>query len=217
MTYQGYRVVIHAEGMTMAEETAKGTTTADRPAGVQEALRKIAASGLKERFKKQDRSGAYEAELAMEHSSFARPRNAKTVSAQPGESEELNQQQLLPGCKIIHTAEGPEIKVLTVPASVPLVPIPRPDSKRFPTKGLIFTHGIKELYLDKLEVKGSYQVSAADLTDADRLLIIRNMARESLPDFQLRIRREFGDYSSEERSGEEKEPGSRQGKNRASN
>lgn len=35
-------------------------------------MRKIAASGLKERFMQQDRIGAYEAELAMEHSNFAR-------------------------------------------------------------------------------------------------------------------------------------------------
>lgn len=36
-------------------------------------MRKISASGLKERFMQQDRTGAYEAELAMEHSNFARP------------------------------------------------------------------------------------------------------------------------------------------------
>ena len=39
---------------------------------IEAAMRKIAASGLKERFMQQDRIGAYEAELAMEHSNFAR-------------------------------------------------------------------------------------------------------------------------------------------------
>ncbi|MDR6233576.1 hypothetical protein [Pseudomonas oryzihabitans] len=48
------------------DRTTESTVT------IEAALQKIAASGLKERFMQQDRTGAYEAELAMEHSNFAR-------------------------------------------------------------------------------------------------------------------------------------------------
>lgn len=56
----------------MTKRRPKDRTTTVSTAALEAALRKIAASGLKERFMQQDRSGAYEAELAMEHSNFTR-------------------------------------------------------------------------------------------------------------------------------------------------
>lgn len=55
----------------MTEYRSKDRTT-ESTVTIEAALKKIAASGLKERFMQQDRTGAYEAELAMEHSNFAR-------------------------------------------------------------------------------------------------------------------------------------------------
>lgn len=56
----------------MTKRRSKHGTTDESKIAIEAAMRKIAASGLKERFMQQDRTGAYEAELAMEHSNFAR-------------------------------------------------------------------------------------------------------------------------------------------------
>lgn len=55
----------------MTKHRSKYRTT-ESTLAIEAALQKIAASGLKERFMQQDRTGAYEAELDMEHSNFAR-------------------------------------------------------------------------------------------------------------------------------------------------
>lgn len=57
----------------MTNHRSKDRLTAESKKAIEAAMQKIAASGLKERFMQQDRTGAYEAELAMEHSNFARP------------------------------------------------------------------------------------------------------------------------------------------------
>lgn len=57
----------------MTNRRSKDRLAAESKKNIEAAMRKIAASGLKERFMQQDRTGAYEAELAMEHSNFARP------------------------------------------------------------------------------------------------------------------------------------------------
>lgn len=57
----------------MTNHRSKDKLTAESKKNIEAAMRKIAASGLKERFMQQDRTGAYAAELAMEHSNFARP------------------------------------------------------------------------------------------------------------------------------------------------
>lgn len=67
----------HAEGLIMAKETSKRTTSASRAAGIQAALEKIAASGLLQKLAQEKSEGAYEAEKAMEHGNFARPRFTK--------------------------------------------------------------------------------------------------------------------------------------------
>lgn len=58
----------------MTNRRSKDRLTAESRKNIEAAMQKIAASGLKERFMQQDRTGAYEAELAMEHSNFARPK-----------------------------------------------------------------------------------------------------------------------------------------------
>lgn len=58
----------------MTDRHSKDRLTTESKKNIEAAMRKIAASGLKERFIQQDRTGAYEAELAMEHSNFARPK-----------------------------------------------------------------------------------------------------------------------------------------------
>lgn len=57
----------------MTNHRSKYKMSADSKKNIEAAMQKISASGLKERFAQQDRTGAYEAELAMEHSNFARP------------------------------------------------------------------------------------------------------------------------------------------------
>lgn len=57
----------------MTNHRSKDKLTAESKKNIEAAMRKIAASGLKERFMQQDRTGAYAAELSMEHSNFARP------------------------------------------------------------------------------------------------------------------------------------------------
>lgn len=168
----------------MTKETQTGTSTAELPAGVQDAMRKIAASGLKERFKQQDRSGAYEAEMAMEHSAFARPSVAKAANTEQSE---------------------PEVAVVPVHASVPLVPIPRPDSRRFATKGLIFTHGIKELTLDKMQFFEPLEAATHKLSDADRLLMIRNMQVKGLPAFEIQMKYDLGNWDHKKEADEHDE------------
>lgn len=59
----------------MTKHRSKNRTT-ESTVTLEAALQKIAASGLKERFMQQDRTGAYEAELAMEHSNFARSKKS---------------------------------------------------------------------------------------------------------------------------------------------
>ncbi|WP_144962061.1 hypothetical protein [Pseudomonas oryzihabitans] len=56
----------------MDKPHSKFTSSPERAAGIEAALLKIKASGLKERFMRQDRTGAYEAEREMEHGNFAR-------------------------------------------------------------------------------------------------------------------------------------------------
>lgn len=71
----------HAEGLIMAKETSKRTTSASRAAGIQAALEKIAASGLMQSLAQEKSEGAYEAEKAMEHGNFARPHFTKVSGA----------------------------------------------------------------------------------------------------------------------------------------
>lgn len=56
----------------MTKRRSKDRILAERTVTLEAALRKIVASGLKERFMREDRIGAYEAELAMVHGNFSR-------------------------------------------------------------------------------------------------------------------------------------------------
>lgn len=56
----------------MAKLRSKFSSSSERAAGIEAALRKIEASGLKQLFMEQDHTAGYEAEREMEHGNFAR-------------------------------------------------------------------------------------------------------------------------------------------------
>lgn len=64
----------------MAKDTPRGTTSADREAAIAAAMRKIASSGLKQRFARESNIEAYEAEKAMANGDFARGRKDSELS-----------------------------------------------------------------------------------------------------------------------------------------
>lgn len=56
----------------MVKTSPDGANSVDLAAAIEDARRRVAASGLKQRFMQQDRTGAFEAEQAMSNGDFAR-------------------------------------------------------------------------------------------------------------------------------------------------